>query len=290
MFFSIEGGWGDNIYSRGICLDVSLRIAMFVSSLAHCVNRDNNSVAKVKSILMQKEGLTNEGLDATKVSGFTESSRSQRNIRDFFAGINSEVLKSAAGKYPHVRTMDNLDIRIGGLTHHFTQEFIELEQSCTKQFDTSSKPFEEMLELFKASTILMNSEENKHIREHFDKVAAITVGRMLAERLKKASFLKPLFENHYEHPNKSLNPNPAVLFIQKPLYLHEIVNDEMMQIEEEVQLDFLKLTAELVSDKPAFLADVDQIQNSDSNKSDREAAEARIHSAILEAGEYIGNL
>ena len=102
-----------------------VRIAIFLSSLAHSVNRDNNALAKLKSVLMHKEGLTDEGMDAFLVAGISESSRSQRRVTEFLASISPQVLKSAAKLYPHVRTMDNLDIRIGGLTHHLTQEFIQ---------------------------------------------------------------------------------------------------------------------------------------------------------------------
>ena len=267
---------------------LSFRLAIFISSLAHSVNRENNAVAKLKSVLMQKEGLTNQGLDSLLVTGFAESSRSQRNIKDFFAGISNEVLKSAAKSFPHVRAMDNLDIKYGGLSHHFTQEFIEIEQKCTKHIDTKCKTFDEMCDLFKASTILPSSEENKTPMEHLKMVVATTIGIILADRLSEAKFLKHLLQNHYDHPHQTMNPKPAILFIQKPLYLHEIVNDEMMQIEEEVQLDFLKLTAELVADKERYLSDVEKIQNQDCDISEREAAEKRVHSDVLEAGEYIG--
>ena len=76
-----------------------IRIALSLSSFAHSVNRENNAIAKLKSTLLQREGLTNEGLDSFLVAGLTESSRSQRNVKDFFAGISNEVLKSAANKF-----------------------------------------------------------------------------------------------------------------------------------------------------------------------------------------------
>ena len=124
--------------------------------------------------------------------------------------------------------------------------------------------------------------------KHLNKVAAIVIGRILSDRVKEAKFLKPFYKNHYEHPNQSLNPKPAILFIQKPLYLHEIVNEEMIQILDSVQLDFLKLTAELVVDKVEFLSDLNLVQNMDCDAPTRNAAAARMHQAVLECGEYIG--
>ena len=164
-------------------LIASCRIAIFLSSFAHIANRENNALAKLKSTLMQKEGLTNEGLDALLVAGMSESSRSQRNVKDFFAGISSEVLKSAAQVFPHVRTMDNLDIRIAEVTHHLTQEYIEVEQIDTKHLDKQSKPFDDLKYMFKSDTMLLTAEENKTLLDHFQKVVAITVGRILSERV-----------------------------------------------------------------------------------------------------------
>ena len=120
-------------------------------------------------------------------------------------------------------------------------------------------------------------------------MAAITIGRMLAKRTPGASFLLYLLDNHYEHPNQDPDRKPAVLFIQKPLYLHEIKTDEMIEILREIQMDFLKLTAERVPDKARFLEDLDLVQDEDCETATRVAAEKRIDAEVIEAGEYIGN-
>ena len=266
-----------------------VRVAHVLSSLAHSVNRENNAMAKLKSVLLQKEGLTHQGLDSILSAGITESSRSQRNVKDFFAGIANEVLKAAAQKYPHIRTMDNLDLTIADVAHHLTQEFIEVEQCCTKHLGKERKSFEETTEMFNKETFLLTSEQNQSSLDHYKKVVAITIGIILSKRVPGASFLKHFLDDHYDHPNQDLKPKPALLFIQKPLYLHEIKTDEMIEIAKEVQLDFLKLTAELVQDKVEFLEDLNLIQKEDCEVLVREAAEKRIHTAVIEAGEYIGN-
>ena len=266
-----------------------VKVAHLLSSFAHSVNCHNNSVPKLKSVNLQKEGLTNEGLDSHHAAGITESSRSQRNATDFMSDISSGVLKAAAQKFPHIRTMDNLDIKIAELTHHMTQEFIEVEQTCTKHLERDKKSFDETTDMFKPETILLTSHENASDKLHYKKVVAIALGRVLSRRLSDAGFLGHLLDDHYDHPNQDLHPKPALLFIQKPLYLHEIKTDEMIEIVREIQLDFLKLTAEQVSDKDAFLHDLNLIQNDDCDVDAREAAEKRIDDAVLEAGEYIGN-
>ena len=135
-----------------------VRVAHFIATFAHSVNRENNTLPKLKSVLLQKMGLTNDGLDSIMTAGITESSRSQRNSKDFFAGIANEVLKSSAKKFPHIRTMDNLDINVVGHTHHMTQEFVEVEQKCTRHFGKEKKSFDETAELFSSDTILLTAQ------------------------------------------------------------------------------------------------------------------------------------
>ena len=85
-----------------------IHIAFLISYLAHSVNRENDALVKLKALLLDKEGTTNEGVDALKVLGVTESSRSLRYNKDFLSGIAPELVKLAARKYPHQSTIDNL--------------------------------------------------------------------------------------------------------------------------------------------------------------------------------------
>ena len=137
--------------------------------------------------------------------------------------------------------------------------------------------------------MLLSSEENKNLLAHLKKVVAITVGRILANRVTGAEFLKRFLKNHYVHPTSNLDINPAITFVKKPLYLHEIKNDEMINICKSLQLDFLELTAEQVPDKEAFVADLKLMQELEVDKSTREAAEKRIHKEVKSAGVFIGH-
>ena len=266
-----------------------IQISYIISYLAHSVNRENDALVKLKSLLVQKEGITNEGLDTLAVLGVTESSRSLRNQKDFLAGISSELVKSAAKSYPHHSTIDNIDLKIDEVSHHMTLEYIEVEQFCTKNLSTGDKSLGETLEFFKKESVLLSTEANKDLLNHLRKVVAISVGRNLAERVPGAGFLKKLLKNHYDHPTSKQEPKPAITFVKKPQYLHEMKNNDMIKICKKLQLDFLELTAELVPNKGAFLADLEVVQDIDSDKIEREAAEKRLHEEVKAAGEFIGH-
>ena len=273
---------------QSVTPDDVIKIAFLLSSFASSVNRENNSLLKIKSTLLQRCGLSNEGLDSCQALGVTESSRSQRRIKDFFAGISQEVLKASAKLYPHVSTMDNLDFKAANQLHHMTLEYIEIEKDDTKQLDKKSLEFDEIVDLFHLETILLKKEKNVVLLKHFEKVTAITIGRILAKRVPAASFLTHLLDNHYDHPDFKCDPQPSILFTKKPLYLQETKNEDMIKICMSVQLDFLTLSAELASDKEAFLIDFEMIQSQDCEASIREAAEQRIHAEVIQSGEFIG--
>ena len=124
---------------KSVAIHEVIQISYVISYLAHSVNRKNDALVKLKSLLVQKEGITNEGLDTLAVLGVTESSRSVRNQKDFLAGISSELVRSTARDYPHQSTIDNIDLKIDDVSHHMTLEYIELEKICTKNLRTVDK-------------------------------------------------------------------------------------------------------------------------------------------------------
>ena len=85
-----------------------IHVAYIFSYIAHKVNRENNALVKLKTLSVDKEGLVSEGTDGLAALGVTETSRSLRNNKDFLAGISPELVKSAAQRFPHQSTIDNL--------------------------------------------------------------------------------------------------------------------------------------------------------------------------------------
>ena len=96
------------------------------------------------------------------------------------------------------------DLRIDEVMHNLTLEYIEIEQTCTKHLSKERNSFDDAVKLFDKDTILLSSETNKELLAHFKKVAAISVGRAIAERMKGGGeFLKLLLKNQYKNPTSS---------------------------------------------------------------------------------------
>ena len=150
-----------------------VELAFSFSTLAESTSSKNNSLKKIKSICLKSSGLTNAGLDALASVGLAESSRSFRNDRDLLASISEEIVKQYAKNHTAQFCFDNLDININKTPHHLTLNFLEFEPTGASEFDTKSKPFEEMLDFFALDSVLIQSDQEMF--EHFQFVTSLTL-------------------------------------------------------------------------------------------------------------------
>ena len=264
-----------------------VRCAYMYSSLASSVSRLNNALKKTKSASTKNNGITNNGLDLLANIGVFETSRSYRNDRDFLASLSDHILKSYAQfSVPHI-TFDNMDLSVGHVMHHMTLPFLEFEIEDTTDLPTDEKSFEEALEYFRMETVLITSDQNQTLFDHFKYVVAWTLGRIFGEEVEGFSWLRKVFPKHYKHPNSSTSSRKSTIFTQKPLNFSENNNREMILIMENLQRLYLNLVAEQSNDKEAYLKDLKLIYSVDLEKGVREAAEKRIKEEVKKAGELI---
>ena len=202
-----------------------IKIAFLFSQFAGCVNSKNNVMKKIKSITLKCNGLTNDGLDCMATLGAAETSRSFRNDRDFMASISDEILKSYAKTMMAQFTFDNLDLQINHNPHHLTLNFLEFEQTNTSELSTSdSKSFEEMKNLFGLETVLMQSDQNKLLFDHYKERVAGTLGRLFGKEIPKVKWMLDVFPKHYSHPNSGTASRKSLTHVDKPMYLQETKN------------------------------------------------------------------
>ena len=266
-----------------------VKIAFSFSHLAMGVNNKLSAVNKVKSLALRTGGLSNEGLDFAAMTGMVQTSRSARDQRDFLASISWSLISNQARQYPHQATLDNLDFKRNDLMHHMTLCFIEVEQECTKDLDTESLHYEDMMNNFSLDLILIKSKQNKSEYEHLLKVVTITLGRIFAASVPGYGWMKKFLPNHYTLPESVKEVKPSICLTKKPLYLQETSNNDIVKIVQQEQLDFLLLVAEQMEDKIGYLKDLDVIRDKDCPRERREGAEDRIHAAVKFAGEFIGH-
>lgn len=203
-----------------------LRIATCFSNLCYLVNRDINAMVKLRSLTMQVDGMTNLGLDILADLGLAQCARSLSNHRDLFAEVGQEVMSLTAAGFPLQSTLDNCDLQ----TEHLTIETIEKETVDTSHLSTTKLSKQEALDMFNKDMVLLNTEENKSEREHFQYVVAVAIGKILASRRQVAKKLTSFLPTHHVHQNSGKNLTPALTFIIKPYPYQETKNPDTIKL------------------------------------------------------------
>lgn len=262
-----------------------MELAFTFANLAESVSSENRALKKIKSICLKSSGLTNAGLDSLATVGAAETSRSFRNDRDLLASISEEIVKQYARKFTPQFCFDNLDICINKVPHHLTLNFLEFEQDATLGLNTESKSLEEMLEFFTLNTLLIQSDPTMF--EHFQSVTALTLARLFGKEVKGMEWMRSCSPKHYTHPNSNTSSQKSLLHTDKPMYLQETKNSEMLKIMENLQLEYLNLVGEQAEDRERYFEDIKLLLSVDCDVAVREAAEARIKLHCLNCGVMI---
>lgn len=271
--------------------DNVIKIASLFSQFAYVLSRSNDALVKVKTLEMKEGGVSHEALDELSKTGIATSSRSFNRQKDYFAAISDDFVEQAASSSPHQLTTDNLDIVINGVANHLMLAYLEFEQINTKHMIKEGLTFDRMVEAFSLDNILLTSPGNEQRLEHLKTVVAITLGRLFSDNIPGVSWMKSVLPNHYSHPNSNSTKKPAILYTKKPLYLSEQVNSEMIELCEREQVSFLQLVGASLppEERLQYSEDLCIIQAEECDVDVREAAEARVHEAVLVAGEWIGH-
>ena len=111
------------------------KIATLFSGLCYSTNHDLDALVKLRSLIMQADGLSNLGLDILSDCGLAQCSRSLSNHRDLFAEVGRAVMDNTAANYPYQSILDNCDL----MQEHLTVEVIEKETIDTSNLSTVKK-------------------------------------------------------------------------------------------------------------------------------------------------------
>ena len=177
-----------------------------------------------------------------------------------------------------------MDMCIGHVLHQMTLSFLEFETLDTSHLDTEDEGFEKALGYFSQDTVLITSEFNKQLFEHYQQVVCWTLGRLFGDEVEGFAWFNRVFPKHYKHDNSETSARKSTIFTQKPLNYCENNNRDMLKIMEHIQQQYLNLVGEQSKDKEAFKKDMNIIYSADALKVVREEAELRIKEQVKMAG------
>jgi hypothetical protein len=265
-----------------------IKLATLFANLCFSTNRNLNAVIKMRSLNLQLDGLTNEGLDILSSQDLTHTARSLSNLRDTFSAVGPLMAKALAASMSCQACLDNCDCG----SKHLTVEYVMFEsRESTSHLPTERKSKEETLQLFTINTVLLthavNSEERRHL---IHDVVAVGVGHILAvERPVEGKRVSKFLPRHHHHANSNRNQKPTQRVFGKPYPLMETKNSETVQLCLQRQRKYLRHVASWMNDDPAFVKDLVMLEDNEVSDTDREAAEERVKAVCLVYGEYISH-
>ena len=272
-----------------------IRVADLFSTLAHTVSKNQNALAKLKSIVLQSEGLSASGLDRSARLKGTESSSSLSRGRHLMVDLCESSFKSRVkdGK-SFTLICDNLNLK----QQNMTQSVIHIDDVATD--DLSNEPIDPNLlpELFDPQKFLLGSNENKALLQHVEYAAAVRLGNILGDIEPEASKLKRFLPHAHKHGRSHEVKVQSEIFIPPPDYLNEADNAEFFEFCMKKEAEFLDAVAESVEYKEEFMKDLDLVKckkviesgilESEEDVKARESAESRVLDKVKQFGHWIG--
>ena len=261
-----------------------MKVATLFSSMCYLVNHDLDAMVKIRSLVMQMDGVTNLGLNLLSDCGLSQCARSLSNHRDLFADIGSAVMDNTAASFPYQSILDNCDFQ----NQHLTLEVIEKESVDTSELSTVAMSKDDALALFCKEEILLGSDQNKEELEHFRYVVAVAAGKILASIRPDAKILGNHLPRHHRHQNSNKKLSPAITFILKPYPYQETSNPDMIKLLVRIQRQFLATVAKTQQHDPNFTKLLKLLEDPDADLEERKEAEEYVKSVVQKYGEWIG--
>ena len=272
-----------------------VRVGDIFSTFAHSVSRNQNALSKLKSIVLQSEGLTTAGIDRIAKLKGAECSTTLSRGRHLLGELGESSFKSRIkqGKGFTI-TCDNLNLK----QQNMTQSIIVMEKKETNHLPNDPLPPHLLPELFEIKNFLLTSPHHNEMKKHLEYVAAVKVGRILGEYVEEAHQLKKFLPHTHKHLGSNDEKIPSEIFVSPPDYLNEMENAEFFKFCMLKQTEFLYAVAESVENKEAFLFDLEIIMcskvietgvlESEQEVLTREDAERKVHHEVEKFGRWIG--
>lgn len=263
-----------------------IKLATLIANLCYSTNRDLDAIIKLRSVNLQLDSLTNEGLDLLSCQELSHTARALSNLKDKFSAVGPMLAKALASTNPSQSCLDNCDFS----NEHLTVEFVMYESFDTKHLSTKSMEKAETLQLFTMDTILLSNAVNQKEKDHLVRdVLAVGVSQLIAKERPEAKKLSKYLPKRIRHKNSDVKPTPAQVVIQKPYPLQETKNSHTVRLLIRLQRKYLRDVASWMKDDSDFLKNLSLLEDCDAQVVVREAAEAEIKAVCLKYGEFISH-
>lgn len=263
------------------------RISTLFSTIIYAANRTIDSAVKVRSLTMQMDGLSNEGINILHDVGLAQCARALSHHKDLFAEVGPMVMEASGVKNPWSSLLDNCDV----MGEHLTVEVVEKETVDTSHLGTEPQMTKaEALEEMNKYMIMMGEEQHQMEREHLKHIitlaGAAAVGELRPDFKAKVGKFIPA---HHKHEHSWRKLSAALTFIKKPYPYQETKNPDTIKLLIRIQRSFLQSVAGSREDEVEFRGLLELLEDPNAEEEKRKAAEMTVHNAVKLYGEWIGH-
>ena len=264
-----------------------VKLATLFANLCFSTNRDLDALTTLRSLTLQLDRLTDQGLDLLACQELAKTARTLSNLRDKFSAVGPMIARSLSATMSSQSALDNCDVD----NEHLTVEYLLFEdRDQTKHLSTEKLGKVETLKLFNMDTIMLSDTANKKERDHLkEDVIATGVGLLLAKERPEAKKLAKFLPKHHHHSNEKQKLTPAQIVIQKPYPLTETKNSHACRLMILKQRKHLAQVAIWKKYDPKVMKDISLLEDKDAVVAEREAAEQRMKVLSREYGECLDN-
>ena len=264
-----------------------IKLSSLFANLCFATNHDLDAIIKLRSLTLQMDNLTDQGLSALALQELTATARSLDNLRDTFSAVGPMMAKALASTMSTQSAVDNCDVG----SEHLTVEYVMYEARNSSHLDTKPMEKSEAKKLFCLDTVLLSNAVNKEEKHHLThNVLAVGVGHLLAkERPEQAKVLAKHLPKRHRHANSDKKQTPAQVVVNKPYPYMETKNSDTVLLCLQRQRLYLRRTASWMQQDKGFNKDLALLEDCEADELVRVAAENRVKAICLVYGENISH-
>ena len=264
-----------------------IKLASLFANLCFSTNHDLDAVIKLRSLTLQMDSLTDQGLSLLAVQELTATARSLDNIRDTFSAVGPMVAKALAATMCTQSAVDNCDVD----SEHLTVEYVMFEGRTTSHLDTKPMEKSNVMKLFCLDTVLLSHAVNQEEKQHLiNDVLAVGVGHILVkERPEQAKVLARHLPRRHRHANSGKKLTPAQVVVIKPYPYMETKNSDTVLLCLQRQRLYLRRVASWMQNDKEFMKDLMLLEDLEVEEVVRVAAEKKVMATCLVYGENISH-
>ena len=235
-----------------------------------------NALAKSATVVSRACGLTYEGCDfLAKATGATFGHSAASRLRTELSVLSGVYYRHLASQFGLMMELDNLNIKDAFGSYNFTALALNFQEDrFTEINNKDEKSLEETLAIFNSEHMLLESDFNQDLREHYEDKVVNVAARVIGKKFEDAyGGMLRIFPKLYDHPNKKFAAKKDIQYLHKMLPFDENITDQMIKILTRIQDIYLDAVGRSARDPDSFKSALQKLKDKKAAPHDRRSAD-----------------